>query len=466
MHSRAVAIGVAVLVAGAVLRALAIGQDLWLDEIWSLQVAGGMASALDAFRLTLDNNHVLITLWMYALGGAHGAVLYRLPSLVAGLCTIATAWWIGWRKDASRAWLYAAVFAASFPLTVYAVEARGYAVALACALGIYALFVGETWPSGKRILAIGALALLGFTAHFAFAQFYLAFGLWSLLRAARALPNRPAQLRGLIVLHAAPGAYACLLYAALVKNLHSAGGAQAPYPAVLAETLNWALGLPAVLGLWALLGAALIVLVSDARARRREGADEWGFLLLITIAPVLITLLVQPRLVVPRYFLLGVVFFLLPLCAAIARLHARSQPLGALAFLVVAAVNLQQTASFLEHGRGHYADAVRYLGAHTQGAEVVVGSDHDVRNARVLAYYSALLAPAQRIVYIKHADRAPAAPQWLIMHAFGQPPAPRAAFALKSGAAYRLRKTFPYAGPSGFHWFVYEHVASTAVPPM
>lgn len=464
MRARAVAIGVAALVAAAVLRLLAIGQDLWLDEIWSLQVAGGMGSALDAFRLSFDNNHILITLWMYALGGDHGAVPYRLPSLIAGLCTVATAWRIGWRKDPSRAWVYAAVFAVSFPLTVYAVEARGYAVALACALGIYALFVGKAWPSRKRSVAIGALGLLGFTAHFAFAQFYLAFGLWSLVRAARALPSRLAQLRALVGLHAAPGAYACVLYAALVKDLHSGGGPQAPYPAVLAETLSWALGLPAAFGLWPLLGCALIVLASDARARRRDGEDDWGFLLPIAIAPVLITLIVQPRLIVPRYFLFSVVFFLLPLSAAIARLLARSRPLGAAALLLVVAVNLQQTASFLEHGRGHYADAVRFLGAHTHGAEVVVGSDHDVRNARVLAYYSALLAPAQRMVYVEHADRAARAPQWLIMHAFGQPPAPRAALALKSGAAYRLRKTFPYAGPSGFHWFVYEKTADPAVP--
>src|SRR4029079_18407473 len=136
----------------------------------------GMASALDAFRLSFDNNHILITLWMYALGGDHGPLLYRRPSLIAGLCTVATAWRSGWRKDPSSAWVYAAVFAASFPLTVYAVEARGYAVALACALGIYALFVGKEWPSGKHSLAIGALALVGFSAHFAFAQFYLAFG--------------------------------------------------------------------------------------------------------------------------------------------------------------------------------------------------------------------------------------------------------------------------------------------------
>src|SRR5882672_9601571 len=106
MRSRPIAIGVAALVAGAALRALAIGQDLWLDEIWSLQVAATLGSSLDAFRLSFDNNHILITLLMYALGGSWGAIVYRLPSLLAGLLSIAIAWRIGAARDARHAWVY------------------------------------------------------------------------------------------------------------------------------------------------------------------------------------------------------------------------------------------------------------------------------------------------------------------------------------------------------------------------
>jgi hypothetical protein len=173
----------------------------------------------------------------------------------------------------------------------------------------------------------------------------------------------------------------------------------------------------------------------------------------------------HPRVVASRYFLFSIVFFSLPLCAALVSALERVRLVGATWLLVVVAVHLQQTLPFLEYGRGHYADAVRYIGRQTRAADVVVGSDHDVRNARVLAYYERLLSPSQHISYVAHADRTLAAPQWLILHAFEQPPAPRPWLVVKSGAAYRWRKTFPYWGPSGFHWFVYEHVALPAAPP-
>ena len=68
MRAREVAIGVAAVIAGTLLRAPAIAQNLCLDEVWCLQDASALNSAFDAFRITLDNNHLLVTLWMYAIG--------------------------------------------------------------------------------------------------------------------------------------------------------------------------------------------------------------------------------------------------------------------------------------------------------------------------------------------------------------------------------------------------------------
>jgi hypothetical protein len=76
MRSRELAIGVVAVMAGTVLRALAIGQNLSLDEVWCLQDASGLHSAFDAFRITLDNNHLLITWWMYALGVLESPIGY------------------------------------------------------------------------------------------------------------------------------------------------------------------------------------------------------------------------------------------------------------------------------------------------------------------------------------------------------------------------------------------------------
>jgi hypothetical protein len=325
--------------------------------------------------------------------------------------------------------------------------------------------MGDRWPSGPRAAGIGVLGALGFMAHLIFAHFYAAFGIWSLLRARRTQPNAARALMALVRLHALPALSACVLYFTVLRNMRSAGGAQLPYASVIADTLGWATGLPAELGLIALATCVLAVLAWDTRARYRSSDDAWLFFPLIVLAPMLLTLPLQPRLVVPRYFLLSVVFFMLTLCARIAAAGERQRALALAALLVVAAGNLRQTKPFLEQGRGHYVDAVRYIGAHNDGAEIAVGSDHDVRNARVLAYYERKLWPAQHLVYVPRADRSAVAPRWLILHSFEQPPRPRERLLLRSGAAYRLRKTFPYWGPSGFHWFVYEHVALPAVPP-
>ena len=59
------------LIAAAIPRLIAIHDDFWLDEIWSLQFSKLVEGPLDVlFRPELrhDNNHPLNTLWMYVLG--------------------------------------------------------------------------------------------------------------------------------------------------------------------------------------------------------------------------------------------------------------------------------------------------------------------------------------------------------------------------------------------------------------
>src|SRR5262245_24039278 len=75
----------------ALLRVAAAGDNFWLDEVWSLQLAGGLRQAGDVFSLTESNNHHLVTLWMYAWGVRDSWFIYRVPSLVAGVGTVVLA---------------------------------------------------------------------------------------------------------------------------------------------------------------------------------------------------------------------------------------------------------------------------------------------------------------------------------------------------------------------------------------
>src|SRR5262245_36073333 len=82
----------AILAAAAALRVLGGWNDLWLDEIWSLELAREVVRPSDVFlRLHHEINHYLNTLWLWG-AGAHGNWFgYRVPSLVAGVAAVAAA---------------------------------------------------------------------------------------------------------------------------------------------------------------------------------------------------------------------------------------------------------------------------------------------------------------------------------------------------------------------------------------
>src|SRR5258707_11952356 len=118
--------GLLLLVAAAgLLRLAAARDDLWLDEIWSLSLAARVHRALDVFTsLHHDNNHYLVTLWMFLLGDNAAGFWYRLPSVLAGTAAVALAYFAG-QKLGGNAGVFAAILTAlSLPLVVYSSEAR------------------------------------------------------------------------------------------------------------------------------------------------------------------------------------------------------------------------------------------------------------------------------------------------------------------------------------------------------
>ena len=79
-------------------------DQFWMDEIWSLVVfCPRVKSSLDVLTLHHDNNHYLITLWMYLLGPLEkNWIVYRVPSIVAGIGTVALAAQIAGAGETSR----------------------------------------------------------------------------------------------------------------------------------------------------------------------------------------------------------------------------------------------------------------------------------------------------------------------------------------------------------------------------
>src|SRR5262249_45822474 len=84
---------VASFVAGAVVRVFAAQNDLWFDEVWTLQLLRERAHSFgDVFtNIKHGNNHHLCSLWMWLVGQNASALVYRLPSVLASIGTIVLA---------------------------------------------------------------------------------------------------------------------------------------------------------------------------------------------------------------------------------------------------------------------------------------------------------------------------------------------------------------------------------------
>ena len=277
------------------------------------------------------------------------------------------------------------------------------------------------------------------------------------------LDARRASLE-LAKLHALPIAFLVAHYFINVRPMVVGGGPEASLGRVLGETAALAVGAPVAMPF--MIGAALViaaVLVADALLLYRAGSDEWLLgVSTVVVAPALILTLATPEIVFPRYFLVSIAFFLLALGRTLGRLFdqgpaGRAVSLGLLALFVVG--NAGHLRPFLKHGRGQYLEAVEFMARETPGGIVAVASDHDFRNAVVLDFYSRYLPEGKRIDYVDRQSRATRPPEWFIVHGQEREPNPQQALSLPSGAVYILQRSFPYYGPSGWHWFVYRRAA-------
>ena len=85
-----------ILVAAGIVRFYASLGDFWFDEIWSWYIARNVLTDWDILTsIHHDNNHHLNTWFMYLLGQNQHWTVYRIPSVMAGIGTVAVAGLIG-----------------------------------------------------------------------------------------------------------------------------------------------------------------------------------------------------------------------------------------------------------------------------------------------------------------------------------------------------------------------------------
>ncbi|MCB9888633.1 MAG: hypothetical protein H6836_03575 [Planctomycetes bacterium] len=470
---RALPLLIAVLVVAGVLRGLAVRDGFWLDEAWSWVWLNKLQSFTDVFtksELKHDNNHPLITVWMYSVGDRDAWVLYRIPSLFAGIATVVL--FSERRAGASGVWLPAGAAAVSYPLIVYSTEARGYALAVVFALLGFRL-LQRFEASGFRmriaeVVTYGLVCCFGLASHLVFVHFLVAGGLWSAVAALRRLPFRVAVVR-LAVLHGVPLGFAAWFYWTMVRVLRPGGASGPPLSVVMQDLCAWFTGAPNEA--WAAFGGGLVLLglaAQECWRRACQGSTVWVFVLAVAVVVPVLVLAANPveGILYPRYFLVGTIFVLLFAASSLVRmLHVPGPLRWGAAVLVLAFVvgNVVRTVAFLSGGgRGQYRAAVEHIGRRS-GASFTVGSDFDFRTRILLGYHKRFLQRGQQLAYLRDPQGRPRG-DWFLVQSEWYPEDPRPRprfqqrFAVPGGPAYELDGVYPFYGPSGCTWALYRRV--------
>lgn len=393
--------GVALLaLLGLVLRLAAARGELWLDEIWSLDLVAPLTAPWQVFyAVSHDNNHFLNGFWLALVGPDHDPLLLRAFSVALGTATVVAAGHLGLRHGPTAALVTAALFAVAYPMVHYGSEARGYAgLILATVVALDAMLRALDQPAPVHRYVLGAAIGFGTLAHLtmvipagvlaiaAFVHYRQARGS---LRAAiepTLVLFRPAQLAVLPTL-------AAFVAGILVTGRFLVGGARPfdtwafvdGYGGILAV----ALGLPAGVPLLAVVAATVIAVVAAVRLDRATSpAERAVWLIGIVAVPALMFAVRLGNTFLPRYFLFAGVFLL----AAIGIVSGRAIAAGgwprivaALGLTLLLLGQADALRRFFVDGRGGYEAIVARMGA---GGPTTFWSNQPFANGMVVRHYA------------------------------------------------------------------------------
>jgi hypothetical protein len=264
-----------------------------------------------------DNNHPLNSLWLMLAGEDRHPWVYRGLSMLSGLIVLVLVWLAARRLSEKFAWV---PFSTSFPLVLYASEARGYAPALACLLGAWLVVStkndrGAVW----RVPAFWLLCLGAMFSHGTALIILAALGVYFLLDRQIWSSQWLQTLGGTVAWFGVPLVAAALYWFFYLRVMMIAGGPEYTLPTVLAHFFGYAFGVPgAGAGYWlfALLGLVVLVAVL-VFARFPDVATRVFFAGAVLVFPALSLVATDTTYLYFRYFLVSLPFVYL-LSAALA----------------------------------------------------------------------------------------------------------------------------------------------------
>jgi len=456
-----------VAVAAVGLRVAAARGDLVLDEIWSWRIAQGCDSIWQIFFNAVDNNHILNTLALYGIDQHAPLWAFRLPAVLAGSLALWFAFRLVRRRGTAAVLCVLVLLGFSHLLILFGSEARGYGDLACCTLAAWwALDRYFDRAQLRDALMFGVASSLGVLSHPTFLFGWLAFGIYSLMKAGM----RRYQWQRLVVLNALPVMTCVVLLFTYFSGMGIGGGEPTTIADVLLATLSLMAGGPERGAAAYFAAGVMATLIAAALAAefRSDPARGCLFLTAIVAAPAVVLAVTGHAVLYPRYFLGPMIFAYVAVGLELSRWF-RSGRIGS--FLVTALLigyvgcNLAPVVTLIREGRAQYSIAVRWIAEHTDGSVVSVASDHDFRNAWVIDFYAvrdtqAYAARSKALEYASSdgyaAEQRKLGTEWYLRHTFSGDGAPADSFTDLSGNKYELVKVFPAGSISGWTWWLYQ----------
>jgi hypothetical protein len=456
----------AAIAVGLLVRVISAFQGFGLDEIWSYYLAQDLESAWQVLTSREhDNNHILNTLFIRAVGEHEHWFVYRVLSLATGTAAIYWSARLALRWGRPEALAAAILVAASHPLTLASSQARGYAAAMF--FSQHALFWFRADPpvrTWKSCLGFWLVVVLGMLSHLTFLYAYLSLVGWTLIRDRQS--GKRLSVETWIEmgrLHAVPFACIAALYFVFYRGI-VIGGGPTDYEVleVVGRTIAAAVGAPGN-GRWVLLASAVVALLVPVgvwRARRDGAPLAFFFVSVLFLAPALVLLVTAPRLLYPRYFWVSIPFLYLLAAIVLGWIYRGSRVGKGFYWVLLAVFVAANAAKMFEHvgaGRTNYADALTYLEQHTDGDVIHIGTDHDFRNEMLLRFYARYRTAGKSFAIRPKSGWTGLGPHWYLMHSWMSGSFPPRHVTLVGDRPYTLVARFDNGIGPGWTWFLYHN---------
>lgn len=464
----------------ASLRTAAAWHDLWLDEIWSLlMVDRFVSSPVDLLRGAMkhDNNHLLNSLYLAALGPHRPPIMYRIPAIATGSAGVVAAWLLGRQRGLASGWSGGIAFAISYPLVSCGSEARGYPlmslfllVAQWAALEAFEARTdrGVADHSMRLPVTFTIASVLGILSHLTFVMGYLGLLVWTSWQVWRRGGPVRERLRALLAWHVVPLVVVLWQYVFFVRGMTAGRGPGRTLFATACDGLSALAGGPVGGGAAIACGLAVAVLGGGCLLQcwRDRPARGWFFLLSIVGAPAAVLGLFPAEHLAIRYLIVPLQTLLLLIAEevpvfVVTQRAARRPWAAAIAValsVAVGAANALRDGVLISRGRGAYREFLKAVAAesHWPGATITAASDSHFRNTLLVSYHQEN-AEGRGIRLVDEAELPKWGSEWyfLLDTRDGMPPRPQVTD--RHGNRYTFAGETRGGGLSASHWQVYRN---------